>query len=84
MLEEAKAAEFVVGDGIEVRGEKCEVRGMLGKPFLACEKGMGLIVDKEVADNLCSLCHEETFTTAKLLLLQLTDEFDLILTDCHG
>ena len=57
---------------------------MLGKPFLGGEKGMGLIVGKEVADNLCSLCHEETFTTAELLLLQLTDEFDLIFTDCHG
>ena len=56
---------------------------MLGKPFLSGEDGVRLIVGEEIADHLRAFCHEETFTTAVLLLFQLPDEFDLILTDCH-
>lgn len=56
---------------------------MLGKPFLSGEDGVGLVVGEEIADHLRAFCHEETFTTAELLLFQLTDEFDMILTDCH-
>ena len=56
---------------------------MLGKPFLSGEDGVRLVVGEEIADHLRAFCHEETFTTAELLLFQLTDEFDLILTDCH-
>ena len=56
---------------------------MILQPFVGGEEGVGLVVGEEVADHLRAFCHEETFTTAELLLFQLTDEFDLILTDCH-
>ena len=44
---------------------------------------MGLIVGKQVAYHLGALCHEETLTMTELLLLQLADISDLILTNCH-
>ena len=44
---------------------------------------MGLIVGEEVADDLRSFGHEKTLAATVFLLFQLTDEFDLILTDCH-
>ena len=53
------------------------------QPVVGGEDGVRLVVGEEIADHLRAFCHEETFTTAELLLFQLTDEFDLILTDCH-
>ena len=44
---------------------------------------MGPVVGEEVANHLRAFCYEESFTTAELLLFQLTDEFDLILTYGH-
>ena len=56
---------------------------MILQPFVGGEEGVGLVVGEEVADHLRAFCHEKTLTTAELFLLQLTDGFDLILTDCH-
>ena len=53
------------------------------QPVVGGEDGVRLVVGEEIADHLRAFCHEETCTTAELLLFQLTDEFDLILTDCH-
>ena len=60
------------------------MRCVFGKPFLGGEEGMRLIMGKEVADNLGALGHEEPLAPTELLLFQLSDEFDLVLTDCHG
>ena len=56
---------------------------MILQPFVGGEEGVGLEVGEEVTDHLRAFCHEKTFTTTELLLLQLMDEFDLILTDSH-
>ena len=60
-----------------------EGRCVLREPFFCCIDRVGLIVGEEVADDLRALGHEKTLAATVFLLLQLTDEFDLILTDCH-
>ncbi len=77
MLEERDALQLFIGDLLGHRGL------ILCQPVLGCEDGMGLVVGEEVANHLRAFCYEESLTTAELLLFQLTDEFDLILTYCH-
>ena len=45
------------------------MRGVFGESVGGGEEGIGLIMGKEVADDLGSFGHEETLTTTELLLL---------------
>ena len=83
VLEEADAAELLIGNGEDGRRMMADGRCVLREPFFCCIDRMGLIVGEEVADDLRSFGHEKTLAATVFLLFQLTDEFDLILTDCH-
>lgn len=83
MLKETDTSEFVRRDRIEARGKRRELCMMLCQPVLGGKDDLGLIVGEEVAHNLRTLSHEESLANTEFLLLQLSDEFDLVLTDGH-
>ena len=77
--------------------EKTETLQLIGRDFLnlilslivcdpvaGSEDGTRLVMGEQVADNFSTLGHKETFITTELLVFQLTDKLDLILTDCHS
>ena len=84
MLKETDTSEFVRRDRIEARGKRRELCMMLCQPVLGGKDDLGLIVGEEVAHNLRTLSHEESLAEPGLLLFELMDELDLILTNCHS
>ena len=77
VLLEADATELFGCDLLDIP----MIQLMHGKPLGGGEDGAGLIVGEQVAYHLGTLGHEESLTASELLLLQLTDKFDLIFTD---
>jgi hypothetical protein len=74
MLEEADAAQFVVGD--ELGGDACR-----SLPVGGSENSLWTVALEEVAHDFRPLGHEDALATAILLLFELSDVFELVFTD---
>ena len=78
VLEETETLQFIGRDFLNLI-----LPLIVGNPVAGSEDGSGVVMDEQVTDHLRALGHEETLTTTELLMFQLADKFDLILTDCH-